>query len=82
MGDIGTTPTQQGPIIPPLDQEQEYEWKWRVSYFPLSAIEVGLMSIAKDGGIEENFLFVDSTVYLCMYISFPSLSAAFSVLSL
>ena len=33
MGDIGsgTTPAQQGPIIPPLDQEQEYEWKWRVS---------------------------------------------------
>jgi len=33
MGDIGSTPTQQGPIIPPLDQEQEYEWKWRVSPF-------------------------------------------------
>jgi hypothetical protein len=36
MGDIGTTPTQQGPIIPPLDQEQEYEWKWRVSHFCIS----------------------------------------------
>jgi ribosome production factor 1 len=35
MGDIGSgsTPVQQGPIIPPLDQEQEYEWKWRVSHF-------------------------------------------------
>jgi hypothetical protein len=27
------------------------------------------MGIAKDGGFEENFLFVDSYVYLCMYLS-------------
>lgn len=34
MGDIGSAPVQeqQGPVIPPLDQEQEYEWKWRVSF--------------------------------------------------
>jgi hypothetical protein len=70
MGDIGTTPTQQGPIIPPLDQEQEYEWKWRVSPFLHHREE--LMSIAKDGGFEENFLFVDSPAYLCMYPSFSS----------
>lgn len=36
MGDIGSAPVQQGPVIPPLDQEQEYEWKWRVSQFSLA----------------------------------------------
>jgi hypothetical protein len=74
MGDIGSAPVQQGPIIPPLDQEQEYEWKWRVSLSSLhECTEVGLMDIAKDGGFEENFLFVDSLVYLCMYLSLSSL---------
>ena len=41
MGDIGKPPPAvggEGPIIPPLDQEQEYEWKWRVSHFPSSTL--------------------------------------------
>ena len=66
MGDIGSgnTPVQQGPIIPPLAQEQEYEWKWRVSLVFLLIERRLLMSIAKDGSFEENFLFVVSLVFL------------------
>lgn len=34
MGELGKAPSapqEQGyPVIPPLDQEQEYEWKWKV----------------------------------------------------
>lgn len=34
MGELGKAPAQntdQRPVIPPLDEEQEYEWKWKVS---------------------------------------------------
>lgn len=63
MGDIGAAPVSQGPVIPPLDQEQEYEWKWRVSLcFVRIWKERLLMSIAKDGSFKENFLFVDHPV--------------------
>jgi len=83
MGDIGKPPPavgQEGPIIPPLDQEQEYEWKWRVSpfhlhhhlysYFQCMYRDRGktLMDIAKDGGFETNFLFVNICV-LHVFIS-------------
>jgi hypothetical protein len=30
------------------------------------------MGIAKDGGFEEDFLFVDSLVYICMYLTFTT----------
>ena len=35
MGELGTTQNQSShPVIPPLDEEQEYEWKWKVSLPP------------------------------------------------
>jgi hypothetical protein len=70
MGELGKAPPapqEQGyPVIPPLDQEQEYEWKWKVC-LPLSCDSgMVLISIAKDGGFQAYFLLVD---HLCP--SFP-----------
>jgi hypothetical protein len=62
MGELGKAPPapqEQGyPVIPPLDQEQEYEWKWKVC-LPLSCDSgMVLISIAKDGGFQAYLLLV------------------------
>jgi hypothetical protein len=69
MGDIGSTPVQSGPVIPPLDQEQEYEWKWRVSlvsFIFILGLEKIANGVAKDGSFKEDFLFVD--IHVSMYL--------------
>ena len=75
MGDIGkpapkskSVSEQEGPVIPPLDQEQEYEWKWRVSLVYLLIRKRLLIEIAKDGGLETNFLFVIALHYITVYL--------------
>lgn len=48
--------------VPALDEEQEYEWKWKVSGSSLDkACHMWMLMIcfvAEDGSIEENLLFV------------------------
>lgn len=52
----------EGTEVPPLDEEQEYEWKWKVSCSSLKkACYVWILMVrlvAEDGSIEENLLFV------------------------
>ena len=43
--------------IPPLDEEQEYEWKWKVRCGDVDEVDRADCS-AKDGGVQENFLLV------------------------
>jgi hypothetical protein len=75
MGELGKAPLQpQGPIIPPLDQEQEYEWKWKVCLLSsLFGLWVALTFIAKDGGFETYFLpVVFFGIVFCNYVSYPA----------
>lgn len=52
----------EGTEVPPLDEEQEYEWKWKVSCSSFNkACYMSMLMvrfIAEDGSIEENLLFM------------------------
>lgn len=52
----------EGTEVPALDEEQEYEWKWKVSGSSFDkACHMWMLMIrfvAEDGSIEENLLFV------------------------
>jgi len=78
MGAIGSTPTQQGPIIPPLDQEQEYEWKWRVSHFSSIMIRNWADGFSQRWKFRGELSFCSFACISCMYI--PSSHHTSSVL--
>lgn len=70
MGEMGKAPpaaANDQPVIPPLDQEQEYEWKWKASHLILHHGAYPDFCVAQDGGLSTYVLLVDFRVH----VSYP-----------